>query len=110
MKAAHIIMVALSLVCIGCTTPPEIKQALIDKDQTYAENQRLMQQYRELVGNVTQRHQQWYRYVQTRLKRGGSGNSDSMVSGSLASPTPPGGGEPKERGDEENETESRSDL
>jgi hypothetical protein len=27
-----------------------------------------MQQYRELVGNVTQRHQQWYRYVQTRLK------------------------------------------
>jgi len=33
-----------------------------------------------------------------------------MLSGSLASPTPPGGGGPKERGDEENETESRSDL
>ncbi len=27
-----------------------------------------MQQYRELVSNVTERHQQWYRYVQTRLK------------------------------------------
>ena len=45
-----------------------------------------------------------------RDSRGGSGNSDSMISGSLASPTPPRGGEPKERGDEENETESRSHL
>jgi hypothetical protein len=67
MKAAHTLLVALSLICIGCTTPPEIKQALIDKDQAYAENERLMQQYRELVGNITERHQQWYRYVQTRL-------------------------------------------
>jgi hypothetical protein len=69
MKAAHTtIIVALSLVCIGCTTPPEVKQALIDKDRIYAENERLMQQYRELVSNVTQRHQYWYRYVQTRFK------------------------------------------
>jgi hypothetical protein len=67
MKAAHTLLVALGLICIGCTTPPEIKQALIDKDQAYAENERLMQQYRELVGNITERHQQWYRYVQTRL-------------------------------------------
>lgn len=42
--------------------------------------------------------------------RGGSGNSDSVVSGSLASRKPPGGGEPKERGNETHETESRSDL
>ncbi|WHZ25507.1 MAG: hypothetical protein OJF51_000302 [Nitrospira sp.] len=68
MKAAHTLLAVLSLVCIGCTTPPEVKQALIDKDQAYAENDRLMQQYRELVGHVTERHQQWYRYVQTRLK------------------------------------------
>lgn len=27
-----------------------------------------MQQYRELVGHVTERHQQWYRYAQIRLK------------------------------------------
>jgi hypothetical protein len=67
MKAAPTLLVALSLICIGCTTPPEIKQALIDKDQAYAENERLMQQYRELVGNITERHQPWYRYVQTRL-------------------------------------------
>jgi len=42
--------------------------------------------------------------------RGGSGNSDSVVSGSLASPKPPGGGEPEERGDEENTTESQGDV
>ena len=67
MKAAHV-LVALSLICFGCATPPEVKQALIDKDQAYAENERLMQQYRELVSNVTERHHQWYRHVQTRLK------------------------------------------
>ena len=48
MKAAQV-LVALSLVCLGCSTPPEVKQALIAKDQGYAENQRLMEQYRELV-------------------------------------------------------------
>ena len=42
--------------------------------------------------------------------RGGSGNSDSVVSGSLASPKPPGGGEPEERGNEENTTESRGHV
>ena len=42
--------------------------------------------------------------------RGGSGNSDSVVSGSLASPTPGRGGNRKERGDEEDETESRGDV
>lgn len=68
MKAAHIVIVALSLVCLGCATPPEVKQALVAKDQAYAENQRLMEQYRELVSRVTERHQQWYRHVQTRLK------------------------------------------
>ena len=67
MKAAQV-LIALSLVCLGCSTPPEVKQALIAKDQGYAENQRLMEQYRELVTNVTERHHQWYRHVQTRLK------------------------------------------
>jgi pyrroloquinoline quinone (PQQ) biosynthesis protein C len=42
-----------------------------------------------------------------RMVRGGSGNSDSVLSGSLASPKPPAGGEPEERGNEENETQSR---
>ena len=42
--------------------------------------------------------------------RGGSGNSDSVISGSLASPTPRRGGRRKERGDETNTTESRGDV
>jgi len=33
--------------------------------------------------------------------RGGTGNSDSVLSVSLASPKPPDAGEPEERGDEE---------
>lgn len=68
MKFSPILVVLGLLVSIGCATPPEVKQALVAKDQAYAENERLMQQYRELVGNVTARHQLWYRYVQTRLK------------------------------------------
>lgn len=68
MKAAHILVVALGLVFTGCVTPPEVKQALIAKDQAYLESERLMEEYRELVKNVTSRHHQWYRYVQTRLK------------------------------------------
>ena len=68
MKLAPLFIAFGLLVSIGCATPPEIKQALVAKDQAYAENERLMQQYRELVSNVTARHQLWYRYVQTRLK------------------------------------------
>jgi hypothetical protein len=68
MKVSPILIALGLLVSIGCATPPEVKQALLAKDQAYVENERLMQQYRELVGNVTARHQLWYRYVQTRLK------------------------------------------
>lgn len=68
MKLAPLFIALGLLVSIGCATPPEVKQALVAKDQAYAENERLMQQYRELVSNVTARHQLWYRYVQTRLK------------------------------------------
>lgn len=35
-------------------------------------------------------------------RRGSPGNSDSVIRGSLVYPTPPKGGEPEERGDEEN--------
>lgn len=68
MRPAHLFLALSVLLPLGCATPPEVKQALIAKDQAYAENERLMQQYRELVSRVTQRHQQWYRYLQTRLK------------------------------------------
>ena len=42
--------------------------------------------------------------------RESSGNSDSVLSGSLASPKPPRGGDTKERGNETHETQSRSNL
>jgi hypothetical protein len=58
----------LCLALAACSTPPEVKQALAAKDQAYTENEQLMRQYRELVSNITTRHLQWYRYVQTRLK------------------------------------------
>lgn len=57
----------LLFLAAGCTTPPEIKQALIAKDQAYIDNQRLMSQYGERVGSISERHRAGYRFVQTRL-------------------------------------------
>ncbi|MCE3224584.1 MAG: exported protein of unknown function [Nitrospira sp.] len=48
---------------VACTTPPEIKQALVAKDQAYAENVRLMEQYRELVINIDERIAYWHHYL-----------------------------------------------
>lgn len=68
MRMLRITGLLLCLALVACTTPPEVKQALAAKDQAYTENEQLMRQYRELVSNITTRHLQWYRYVQTRLK------------------------------------------
>ncbi len=68
MRMLRITGLLLCLALAACTTPPEVKQALAAKDQAYTENEQLMRQYRELVSNITTRHLQWYRYVQTRLK------------------------------------------
>jgi hypothetical protein len=51
----------------GCATPPAVKQALVGLDEGYKENLKLMQQYRQLVGNVNERHHYWYRYTRQRL-------------------------------------------
>ncbi len=68
MRMLRITGLLLCLALAACSTPPEVKQALAAKDQAYTENEQLMRQYRELVSNITTRHLQWYRYVQTRLK------------------------------------------
>jgi hypothetical protein len=47
----------------ACTTPPEIKQALVAKDSAYAENARLMNIHRELLVNIDMRYWYWYRYA-----------------------------------------------
>jgi hypothetical protein len=60
--------IALGLFALaGCATPAPVKQALVDLDQGYGENLRLMQQYRQLVQNVNERHRYWHRYTQQRL-------------------------------------------
>ena len=51
----------------GCATPPEIKQALVDMDKGYVENLQMMQQYRQLVNNIHERYQYWFRYTRQRL-------------------------------------------
>ncbi len=68
MRMLPIVGLLTFVLLAACATPPEVKQALAAKEQAYAENERLMQQYRELVSSITARHLQWYRFVQTRLK------------------------------------------
>jgi hypothetical protein len=68
MNLTHLVIGLPFILSVGCTTPVEIKQALTTKDQAYIENITLMEQYHELVMNITARHNYWYRYVQTRLK------------------------------------------
>jgi hypothetical protein len=68
MTQRHTSLIALCLfVLAGCTTPAPVKQALVDLDQGYGENVRLMQQYRQLVQNVNERHRYWHRYAKQRL-------------------------------------------
>jgi hypothetical protein len=52
---------------LGCATPVEVKQALVSIDDGYAENLKLMAQYRELVENINTRHEYWSRYIRERL-------------------------------------------
>lgn len=68
MRMLRILSLSIVVSFTACATPPEVKQALVAKDQAYVENEQLMQQYRELVSQITTRHQQWFRYVLTRLK------------------------------------------
>ena len=63
MKLAPILVALGLLASIGCTTPPEVKQALVAKDQAYAENARLMNIHRELLVAVDTRYWHWYRYA-----------------------------------------------
>jgi uncharacterized protein YndB with AHSA1/START domain len=67
-------------------------------------------QYLELVPHERIRYTDIFDDPNLPGERGGSGNSDSVVSGSLASPKPPRGGDPKERGNEAYETESRGHV
>lgn len=71
MTTARIFTAGL-LLCLlsgsGCATPPEVKQALVSKDQAYQQNAQLMEQYRELLENVNDRFAHWQRLIEPRLK------------------------------------------
>jgi hypothetical protein len=58
---------AVALACLaGCVTPPPIKQAVVSLDDGYAENLKLMTQFRELAEQNTLCFKQWTLYVQNR--------------------------------------------
>ncbi len=66
--------------------------------------------YRGMLGNLPTNASKKFPGVPLLDEREGSGNSDSVLSGSLASTKPPAGGEPEEQGNEENTTESRGHV
>jgi hypothetical protein len=50
----------------GCATPPPVKQAVASLDDGYAENNKLVTQFRDLALQNTLRFKQWTSYVQNR--------------------------------------------
>lgn len=56
-------LLLLLVIVPACTTPPEIKQAVVAKDVAYAENARLMTIHRELLESIDTRYWYWYRYA-----------------------------------------------
>lgn len=63
MRMLHICSWIICASFAACTTPPEIKQALVAKDLAYGENARLMNIHRELLVNIDTRYWYWYRYA-----------------------------------------------
>lgn len=63
MSSFYVAAVIMLVLPIGCTTPPEIKEALVTKDLAYVENARLMNIHRELLVTVDERFWHWYRYA-----------------------------------------------
>src|SRR4051812_7429964 len=51
----------------GCATPPEVKQALVAKDDAYAANIELTRKYETLARQYNDRYRYWNQYVQSRL-------------------------------------------
>jgi len=66
MRTASWIALALALLMSGCATPPPVKQSVSAMDRAYADNARMMGQYRSLVVAVNERYEHWYRRVMQR--------------------------------------------
>ncbi len=63
MHVLALLSVVLVTLTSGCTTPPEIKQAVAAKEVAYAENARLMTIHRELLESIDTRYWYWYRHA-----------------------------------------------
>lgn len=66
MHLVRICAITLIASLVGCATPPEVKQALVSLDNGYADNLKMMQQYRELVAQINEREQTWSKYLDAR--------------------------------------------
>lgn len=50
----------------GCATPAPVKEALVSVDQGYADNEKLLEQYRELVSQINERNEKWFYIIKNR--------------------------------------------
>jgi hypothetical protein len=66
MKLGGSLAIILTFMLAGCVTPPEVKQALAAKEQSYTDNLALMQQYQTLVEGINERALHWSRYLKVR--------------------------------------------
>ncbi len=66
MRIARWMAPALALLLSACATPPPVKQSVAAMDRAYADNARMMRQYRSLVAAVNERYELWYKHVTRR--------------------------------------------
>lgn len=93
MRMLRLGILVMCALLAACTTAPEIKQALAAKDQAYGEHQRLMQQYRELVSNITARHE-GYATLKDDGERDSFADHDVAIAGPIPTKISPGYSEP----------------
>lgn len=65
-KYRFVSIVACLIMLSSCTTPAAIKEATVALDQGFKDNLKMMQQYRELVTQINERHFHWWQYMQRR--------------------------------------------
>ena len=51
---------------LGCATPSAIKEATVVLDDGYRGNLRMMSQYQQLVAQINERHELWWKYARRR--------------------------------------------
>ena len=65
-KCLRLCILGLVLILVGCATPPAVKQAVVNLDNGYDQNLKLMKQFNALAEQNTLRYKKWVLYVQNR--------------------------------------------